>query len=168
MTILGLTDFASLLELLPSKKNFLIHLAIVLWSIVPAPFRHQMFLVASMALWSSLSSYSRSSRIRQCYMFFRVAFKSHIEWSHAQYLSTLTTRTLPITVRDFLSLSLSLSLSFSLSLFLFSFSDSVSFFYLKYWPVSFPLLQMALFYPQFCFICSLNSRSLSVCFDFFL
>ena len=63
-------------------------------------------LVALMALWLSLNSWNLSSQIRPCCTFIYVTFKSHTEWSNAQYVSISTTMILLITAGTYHSLKL--------------------------------------------------------------
>ena len=88
--LLGLLDFAWLSRVLQPKQNFFNHLVTVRWSIAPLPFTQQIFWVVSVVLWLSLNLESRSSQIRLCCKFISVAFKSHTEWSNAQYINTTT------------------------------------------------------------------------------
>ena len=62
---------------------------------------HTMFLAVSTTLWYSLNSWSISSWIRLHCTLICVVFKSHMEWSNAQHVSTSTTTMLPTTVGTF-------------------------------------------------------------------
>ena len=75
-------------------QNFLNHLVAALWSTASSPFTQQMFLVASMALWSNSNSESICSWIRLCCMFICVTFKYT---SNTQHVSTQTTMILTTT-----------------------------------------------------------------------
>ena len=74
---------------------------IVLWSTAPSPFTQQMFLVVSVMLWLRSNSDNISSSSRQHCMFICVAFKSYMEWSNPQYVSTATTMILTTTAGTF-------------------------------------------------------------------
>ena len=74
-----LLDLAWSSQFLQCEGNFFNHL----WLTKPSPFMQQMFLVTSMALFSSC-------QIRLCCTFICVAFKSHVKWSNVQCVSEPT------------------------------------------------------------------------------
>ena len=94
-----------IIKILQPEQNFFCYLLSVLWLTAFLPFAQQMFLVASVVLWSSLNSLSIWSQIRLCYIFICMAFKKHIEWSNAYHVSALTTTKLSTTAGAFHNLN---------------------------------------------------------------